>query len=179
MAVNRGKSFEDAVRKAFEKVAGVSIDRLHDQTSGYRGSSNICDFIVYKKPYELYIECKSVHGNTLSIYSNDNTGKGEVYGNITKKQWEGLLSKSEIKGVTAGVLCWWVDKGITAFLPISFLDAHRHAGYKSINPFTHLDNHTYNEKCGIIILRGNKKRVFYDYDMDDFLHQLEKGQRGK
>ena len=69
MVENRGKQFENVIKTAFEKVDGVSIDRLHDQTTGFKGSSNICDFIVYKEPYEYYIECKSVHGNLLSIYS--------------------------------------------------------------------------------------------------------------
>ena len=43
MTVNRGKQFEDVIRQAFEKVPDVSIDRLHDQTNGFRGSQNICD----------------------------------------------------------------------------------------------------------------------------------------
>lgn len=43
MAVNLGKKFEDVIRESFEKVPDVSIDRLHDQTTHYLGSSNICD----------------------------------------------------------------------------------------------------------------------------------------
>lgn len=125
MATNRGKQFEDHVRESFEKVPGVSIDRLHDQTSGFKGSQNICDFIVYKEPREYYFECKSVHGNTLSIHSVPKPDKKGVlhgfYGNITDTQWEGLLKKSHIKGVTAGVICWWVDKDVTSFIPIQFL----------------------------------------------------------
>ena len=114
MAVNRGKQFEEEVEKCLRRVKGVSIDRIHDQTTGYVGSSNVCDFIVYKKPYLIYIECKSVHGNTLSIHSipkPDKRGKLHgFYGNISDKQWEGLLEKSKIDGVMAGVLCWWIDK---------------------------------------------------------------------
>ena len=59
MAVNRGKDFEEHIKQAFLQVPDVSVDRLHDQTNGYLGSSNICDFIVYKKPFEYYIECIS------------------------------------------------------------------------------------------------------------------------
>ena len=110
MSENRGKQFERVIREAFEKVPGVSIDRLHDQTNGFKGSQNICDFIVYKEPYEYYFECKSVHGRTLSIHSIPHTGKdGKVcgfYGNITDKQWGGLLEKSKIPGVFAGIICW-------------------------------------------------------------------------
>ena len=43
MSFNRGKQFEKVIKEAFERVPGVSIDRLHDQTTGYVGSSNICD----------------------------------------------------------------------------------------------------------------------------------------
>lgn len=43
MPQNKGKKFEEYIRKSFEKIPGVSIDRLHDQTNGFRGSQNICD----------------------------------------------------------------------------------------------------------------------------------------
>ena len=94
MAQNRGKQFELVVRRAFEKVSDVSIDRLNDNTAGFKGVAGICDFIVYRKPYEFYFECKSVHGNTLPFQ------------NITETQWNGLLEKSKTKGVFAGVICW-------------------------------------------------------------------------
>ena len=110
MAVNRGKQFEQIIRSAFEKVPNVSIDRLHDQTNGFKGSQNICDFIVYKEPHEYYFECKSVHGNTLP------------FRNITETQWNGLLEKSKIEGVFAGIICWWIDKDVTKFIPIQVLD---------------------------------------------------------
>lgn len=40
---NRGKDFEKIIKEAFERVKGVSIDRLHDQMNGYACSYNICD----------------------------------------------------------------------------------------------------------------------------------------
>lgn len=165
MAVNRGKQFEDVVREAFEKVPGVSIDRLHDQTTKFKGTSaNICDFIVYREPYEYYIECKSVHGNTLSIHSNDPKHK---YGNISNTQWEGLLEKSKIEGVTAGIICWWVDKDVTLFLPIQILNQFKRVGNKSVR-------YDINEYIGNVIeIKGKKKRVFFDYDMEEFLNEIQ------
>ena len=162
MAVNRGKQFEDVIREAFEKVPGVSIDRLHDQTTHYRGSSNICDFIVYREPYEYYIECKSVHGNTLP------------FSNITETQWNGLLAKSFIEGVTAGVICWWVDKNKTAFIPIQMLQAMLSNGKKSISheQVTFVDSR--GNSYSITIIDGKKKRVFFDYDMESFLNELRR-----
>lgn len=159
--VNRGKQFEDVVRKAFEKVPNVSIDRLHDQTNGFKGSQNICDFIVYKEPYEYYFECKSVHGNTLP------------FRNITDTQWDGLLEKSKIEGVTAGIICWWIDKDVTRFIPIEVLQKMREDGKKSIHySWDHYFWGDYTVNYVMYPLKGKKKRVFFDYDMEDFLNEL-------
>ena len=57
--VNRGKDFEGQIHTGFDKVRGVSIDRLPDPMAGYAGIKNICDFIVYRYPLQYYIECKS------------------------------------------------------------------------------------------------------------------------
>ena len=161
MAVNRGKQFEDVVRKAFEKVPNVSIDRLHDQTNGFKGSQNICDFIVYKEPYEYYFECKSVHGNTLP------------FRNITDTQWDGLLEKSKIEGVTAGIICWWIDKDVTRFIPIEVLQKMREDGKKSIHySWDHYFWGDYTVNYVMYQLKGKKKRVFFDYDMEDFLNEV-------
>lgn len=156
MAVNRGKQFEQVVREAFEKVPNVSIDRLHDQTTGFIGSSNICDFIVYREPYEYYFECKSVHGNTLP------------FSNITEKQWNGMLEKSKIQGVFAGVICWWVDRDLTEFISIQLLQSMKDNGAKSIS-YKCIACNGYSP----IIVEGKKKRVFFDYDMEGLLNEIE------
>ena len=150
--VNRGKQFERVIKESFEKVPGVSIDRLHDQTSGFKGSQNICDFIVYKEPYEYYIECKSVHGASLP------------FSNITDTQWNGLLEKSKIQGVFAGVICWWIDKDVTKFIPIQALQWNKENGYKSLR-YDH-------NGTSFIEIKGKKKRVFFDYNMEDFLNAV-------
>ena len=156
MSINRGKDFEKVVKEAFEKVPNVSIDRLHDQMNGFMGSANVSDFIMYKYPHEYYIECKSVHGNTLPL------------SNITDRQYNGLLEKSKVDGVFAGVICWWIDKDVTKFISVEELKMCKANDYKSIRfdhePFT-LD--------GAIDIEGKKKRVFFDYDMGKFLHILE------
>ena len=169
MAQNRGKQFEDVIRESFEKVPGVSIDRLHDQTTHYKGSTNICDFIVYREPYEYYFECKSIHGNTLSIHSNDTKRK---YGSISNAQWEGLLEKSRIDGVTAGVICWFIDKDVTLFIPIQRLQICKDNGWKSINYAKALTVADCTE------VNGKKKRVFFEYDMEEFLNDINRCSTG-
>ena len=167
MAENRGKAFEDVVQKAFELIPNTSIVRLHDQTTGYLGSSNHCDFIAYREPYEYHIECKTVHGNTLSIHSIPKPDKNGIlhgfYGNITDKQWEGLLEKSQIPGVFAGVLCWWVTFDTTLFLPIQTLEVLRNqVGLKSVR------YDVWEKDLDVIKIPGKKKRVFFNYDMNEF-----------
>lgn len=161
MSQNRGKKFEEVIRRAFEKVPNVSIDRLHDQTNGFVGSQNICDFIVYREPYEYYIECKSVHGASLP------------FSNITETQWNGLLEKSKIEGVFAGIICWWIDKDVTKFIPIRDLVIAKKCGYKSIRYDTECYiEHPMDElgyKAFSIEIKGKKKRVYFDYDMEGFL----------
>lgn len=151
MTKNKGKAFEQRIRESFEKVPNVSVDRINDQVTKFKGSTNICDFIVYKEPYEYYIECKSVHGASLP------------FSNIRENQWKGLLEKSQIEGVFAGVICWFIDKDKTLFLPIQILNQLKRTGNKSVR-------YDINEYIGNVIeIKGKKKRVFFDYDMEEFL----------
>lgn len=148
---NRGKQFEQHIREAFLKVPNCSVDRLHDQTTGFKGSSNICDFIVYKEPYEYYLECKSCHGNTWN------------FGNLTDNQYKGLNEKSVIQGVYAGVLVWWVDWDVTIYFPIEYIKLLKEHGFKSLK-FTNAEG---------IPVNGVKKRVFFDYDMKMLLEDIQ------
>lgn len=153
MAVNRGKQFEEAVKQSFLKIDDTAVIRLQDPAMGYRGVSNICDYIVYHRPFMYLIECKSVHGNLLS------------FNNITRNQWEGLLKMSEIEGVVAGILCWWVDHDVTKFIPIEELQRVKTRSMKSIR---------YDNKDLVDVeIKGYKRRVLYSYDMKDFFEQME------
>ena len=155
MAENRGKKFEAIIRDSFNAVPNTNVVRLHDQTNGFKGSTNPCDFIVYKYPYQYMIECKSVHGNTLP------------FSNITDNQRRGMLEASEVYGIVAGVICWWVDKDITKFIPIQLIQKMKDKGGKSIR---------YDILCSsgysTIEIPGRKKRVFFDYDMEKFFEAI-------
>ncbi len=158
MAVNRGKQFEDIIKNCFEKVPGTVVVRVHDQTTGFYGSKNPCDFLIYKKPLFMTIECKSVHGNTLP------------FANITDYQWEQLFKMGSVPGVTSGVICWWIDHDVTLFIPIQKLQEYKEAGFKSVR-FDIFDN------AGIYQISGKKKRVFFDYDMKQFLKEVTTWQK--
>ena len=48
---NRGKDFENVVRRKFEALQNTVIERMPDPTMGYLGIRNKCDFIAYHFPY--------------------------------------------------------------------------------------------------------------------------------
>ena len=155
--VNRGKKFEEIIKQSFLKVPNVSVDRLHDQMTGFKvTSANVCDFIVYKKPYEYYIECKSTYGASLP------------FSNITDNQWNGLLEKSKIDGVFAGIICWFINKDKTYYIPIQRFEFERKYGHGKSLGFRNLYEDEFVE------ITGKKKRVFFDYDMKQFFDAMEK-----
>ena len=161
MAVNRGKMFEEDIREALLRVPCTSVDRMYDQMSGFKGSSNICDFIAYHYPNMYYFECKSCYGNTLSIHSNDPKRK---YGDISNAQWEGLLMKSKYPGVIAGYFVWFIDHDMTIFIHAEDMKALKDTGAKSLNY-----NKLKDLNGSFYILPGEKKRVRFDYDLWDFI----------
>lgn len=162
--VNRGKSFEEAIRVAFERNPDVSVTRLLDPQAGYAGVRNICDFIVYSYPRQYFIECKSCHGNTLPIYSTD---PKKCYGAITNTQWEGLVEQSSIKGVVAGYLIWFIDHDVTIFVSALKMKELRDKGDKSFNI-------TKRDDKDLFRIDGRKKRVLFEYDMTNFFNEFSK-----
>ena len=154
---NRGKDFEKEIKNCFELVPHVSVDRLPDPMSGYSGVRNICDFSVFQSPDTFYIECKCHYGNTLN-YKSD----------IRVNQWDGLLEKSKIFGCVAGVVVWFIDHDVTAFVTIQDLLAHRNSGHKSLN----VVDITGDNSVPHFLVDGIKKRTMYKYLGEDFLRKL-------
>lgn len=150
---NLGKKFEDAVRKSFELVPDVSIDRLRDAPKKLKGVDNPSDFIVYKKPHEIYLECKSHRGNTLPFSC------------IRKEQLDGMSEKWLKPGVIAGFMIWFIDHDLTVWVSIDMIKTLMWFGYKSLN-IKDLENIPH------LVVPGKKKRVYFEYFMDKFLEDL-------
>ena len=160
MGVNRGKQFEEIVKEGFERVPMLSIDRIPDQMSGRKGSTNICDFVAYKLPYIYYLECKTTYGNTLP------------FSNITDNQWKGLLNKSHYPGVFAGIICWWIDRDVTLYIPIETLQTMKMNGCKSIRYDIGMET-----SLEVYRIDSIKKRVFCEYDFNDLVDRLSDSRR--
>lgn len=61
MSINRGKQFEDKLRKKFEKLPDTLCLRLYDVTMGYKNIDNPCDLIVFRNGTLNLFECKAIH----------------------------------------------------------------------------------------------------------------------
>ena len=172
MSMNRGKEFEQQIKESFEKVGDTSVYRLYDTMGGMSGIANVSDYIIYRYPYQYFIECKTIlKGNTLSIHGNDPKRK---YGNISNTQWEGLLAMSKIKGVHAGIICWWIEKDVTRYIPIQLLENWRYLGQKSVRyDFEEVGYQDGDKWCPAMDIEGEKKRVFFNYDMNAFFRKFE------
>ena len=132
------------------------MDRIYDVTTGYKNQNNICDLMIYKEGTLNYFECKAVHGNTLNFKSH-----------IRNNQWDGLLAKSFISGINAGIICWFIDVDKTIFLDIQYLEyLAEECENKSFNIKKDIN------KIPITEIEGNKKRIFFDYNLEKFLEDI-------
>lgn len=150
------KKFESIIKTGLEEIPGSSVDRLKDPQGGFAGVANICDFMMYIKPYLFYFELKVRAGNLLNFKAD-----------ITENQWEGMLAKSKIRGVGAGIILWYYEHEITVFVSIQELQRLRLAGNKSLN-IKHIEN----KEVDFIELTGECKRKYYKYDFVSFIRQL-------
>ncbi len=83
-----GKKAESKLRSWLNHPdEGYCLDRIPDQLSGFYGSKNICDFILFKSPYFFYIESKATYHDRFD------------FSLITEYQHDNLLVKSEIDHV--------------------------------------------------------------------------------
>lgn len=156
MGKNRGKDFENEIRKALDQTE-ISIDRFCDPMGKYAGVKNICDLGAYRYPYKYYFECKEIQGNTLNFKSD-----------IKEHQWNGLQEKQKVPGVLAGVLVWYFDHDETYFVDIITLRIMKENGWKSVN--------IKDIQSGIVKatkLPASKKRVLFSYDGKAILDLLE------
>ena len=122
---------------------------------GYKQINNPCDLIVFRNGTLNLFECKAIHGNTLNFNSH-----------IRENQWNKLLEYSSISSVNAGILIWFVDLDLTLFIEIDWLDYLRKRGYKSFNAKKDLDAIPTSK------IQGIKKKVFFDYDLEQFLEEI-------
>lgn len=119
---NPGKPAEDQLRKWLDKPeAGYSFDRIPDQMTGKKGSTNICDFVLFKSPYQYYIESKSTWEDRFN------------FSMLTDDQYKGLLKKSRIQNVFGVVVVLFASYQRAFIIDIREIDRLVQSGKKSLN----------------------------------------------
>lgn len=152
-----GKKAESKLKLWLDKPEeGISFDRIPDQMTGFYGSSNICDFTVFKQPDLVYLESKSTWNDRFE------------FSLISDNQRKGLLAKSKIKGCYGIVSILFAEHQRAILLDIrDVLDS----GLKSLNikkieqwtiPYVELET-----------IPSRKQVKEYQGDFFKLLHQLQ------
>lgn len=123
MSQDIGKKAEAKIKEWLDrKDKGYSCDRIYDQTSGFYGSKNICDFTCFKSPNYYYIESKATWEDRFE------------FNMITETQREGLLEKSTIANVYGWVIVLFASHKRAFVLDIRDIEWLRtEGGQKSLN----------------------------------------------
>lgn len=110
--MNSGKRFEQNVKDSIPN--DIYIYRFKDGSASWGGNDkvrfqpkNICDFMLYKKPYLFLLELKSTKGKSLPL------------SNIKKHQIDDLLEASKHEGIICGLLIEFSDHNTAYFVEIS------------------------------------------------------------
>ena len=121
MANNLGKEWEDIVEE-WLKENGICYDRIHDQMSGKKGSTNVCDYDAYIYPHMYYLECKECASSLFNMLQN-----------ISEYQWIRMLQKDTFPGVRAGYVIWMSGANRAFWVSPLTLNLYYSAGEKSVS----------------------------------------------
>lgn len=117
-----GKKAETKIKEWLNRPKeGFFFYRLPDQLSGFYGSTNPCDFYLYKSPNFYLIESKSTWNDRFEFNA------------ITDNQRKCMIEASKVNGVTSYVAVLFVTSQRMFLLDINDIVALEEAGKKSIN----------------------------------------------
>lgn len=118
-----GKQFEQDFAASFDKsIESLTLLRLHDSVSGFKGIKNPCDFIMGTAFGTGYIELKTTKSASLP------------FSNITDMQWNEMTIADYSLYTFCGVLVYFQKHGLIKWYPIRELNSLKKAGAKSVNP---------------------------------------------
>lgn len=146
---NLGKSAEKKIKEWLDcPEKGYCFDRLPDQLSGFYGSSNICDFTLFKYPEMYYIESKATYNARFD------------FSMISENQSQGLLTKSKIDHVNGMIIVLFASYKRAFILDINQIQSIIDSGKKSIN-IDKIDKWDF--KYGEIPTLPNNRKKLLDY----------------
>ena len=117
-----GKDAEKKIKEWLDRPdEGYDFQRLPDQMTGFYGSSNICDFVLYKYPNHYWVESKATWNDRFD------------FSMLTDTQYDGLLNKSKIDGVDGVVIVLFASYQRAFWISIKEIDRLKQSGKKSLN----------------------------------------------
>ena len=163
--MNSGKRFENNFKKSIPK--DVYVYRFKDGSASWGGNEkvrfqakNICDFMLYKKPYLFLFELKSTKGKSLP-----NT-------NIKKHQLEDLLIASNYIGTVCGLLIEFSDCNTVYFIEIKEYDNFIKYNTRKSIPIEYL------KEKGIEV-ETTKKKINIKLNIEKMLSQIVRDEEKK
>ena len=146
------KNFEKLVLDGINELKDCYCLRLYDTM--YINARNPSDFVAYKKPNMILLECKTTAGTSLP------------FKNISDGQWEDISNATkQAKGIVGLILVWFYDKDVTLAINIKELIKMREAGKKSIRFDTVGD--------GMIVVDGKKSHKYFKYDFNKMMNEVK------
>ena len=166
MAQNIGKIFESQIKKSVPDYA--LLYRLPDSAQSFGGGNlrfsnrNPFDFLLWDSiKHKLYaMEMKTVSGKSISFERNKQE-KGEIHFH----QINGLNDWNKFDGITCGFVIEFRQLEKTIFLEISEFNKLILAITKKSFNFNDLAENN----ISYIVIRQEKSRTRYIYDIDTFL----------
>ena len=156
-----GKKAEQKIKEWLDRPKdGYSFDRIPDQMSGMYGSSNICDFALFKSPNQYYIESKATYEDRFD------------FAQITDNQRTKLLEKSQIKHVFGLVIVLFATYKRAFVLDIQDVQKMIDSGKKSIN-IKKIEG--WPVRFPEIRTIENKRKIFLDYagEIEDYIKETK------
>lgn len=152
-----GKKAEQKIREWLDRPAdGYSLDRIPDQMTGYLGSRNICDFDCYKYPNMYYIESKATGHDRFE------------FNQISDIQRNGLLAKSKIAHVKAGIIILFAEAQRAFWVPIQEIKNLEDSGKHSLN-IKKIDSWSIQYTEIRTVPNTRKKLLDYTGEIDNFI----------
>lgn len=150
--------FKDAVLEISDEYE-IDIQRLYD-TVNMKFIVQPADFICYRYPNQIYVECKSTVSHSFAIYN--------------QKQYERLLEKSKKKGVVAGMLIWFIEDKRVFWVDVVWAKIFKETtGAKSVS-VTKLSDRANKEISGVFEIDQKTTRVNPKMDLRSFFDKIKK-----
>lgn len=125
--INRGKQFEEFISKHLSKYEDVLCQRLYDNMGGYSNITYPADFIVFRSPKFIYLECKAVHKASIPLR------------NLTQINSMCTIIRNK-PNVYGKFIIWFVDKKCTFLIDYRYVKSALDGGLKSLNYQSLRDN---------------------------------------